>query len=125
MAAALIAGVIDLALAVFHILFWRLFGWPERLHASGSLNTAITQTMNAMLIYLFAAYGAGLIYLALQSAAQLSGFARAYAVAGTGALVWRTALQFRYFPMRDWRSVVITAVFVIAALLHGVAALQF
>jgi hypothetical protein len=125
MTVAIIAGCSDLGFAVFHMLFWRLFGWPERLHASGPLNTAITQTMNAMLVYLFAAYGAGLLYLALQPAGPLSGFARAYALAGTGALVWRTGLQFRYFPMRAPRSIIFASVLVIAALLHGGAALRF
>jgi hypothetical protein len=118
---AIAAGVIDLGFAVFHMLFWRLFGWPQQLNGSGPVNAAITQTMNVMLIYLFAAYGLGLIYFALHP----SSFAAAFAAAGAGALVLRTILQAVYFPMRDRRSLVITPVFVIAALLHGLAAARF
>ena len=119
MTATILAGSIDLAFAVFHLLFWRLFGWPESLDASGAVNRAITQTMNVMLIYLFAAYGAGLIWLAWQP----SGFAALYAAAGAGALLLRTGLQVLWFPMRRQASLVVTPVFVLAAALHGVAAL--
>jgi hypothetical protein len=121
MTAALAAGTIDLGFAVFHIMFWRLFGWPERLNGSGTINAAITQTMNVMLIYLFAAYGAGLIYLALHP----SGFATVFAAAGAVALLLRAALQVVYFPLRDWRSIAIMPVFVISALVHGLAAARF
>jgi hypothetical protein len=118
MTAALAAGVIDLVFAAFHVLFWRLFGWPQRLQGSGPLNTAVTQTMNVILIYLFTAYGAGLIHLAHQP----TGVHAVYALAGAGGWGLRTALQFVYFPVRDAASLALTAVFVVAAVLHGLAA---
>ena len=58
----LLAGMLDLGFAVFHMLFWRLFGWPERLEASGRTNAAITQTMNIMLTLVFVLYGGWLIH---------------------------------------------------------------
>ncbi len=123
MTAAILAGTIDLAFAVFHMLFWRAFGWPEQLHGSGPMNTAVTQTMNAVLIYCFAAYGAALIYLALQPSA--AAIAAVFALAGAGGWTLRTVLQFVYFPMQPRSSQAFTAVFVLAAALHGLAAWQF
>jgi hypothetical protein len=119
MTATLVAGTIDLGFAFFHVLFWRLFGWPERLRGSGAINSAITQTMNVMLIYLFAAYGAGLIHFAQHP----SGLAAPFALAGAGALILRAVLQFVYFPMRQWRSPLMAAVCVVAAVPHGMAAM--
>lgn len=62
-ALALLAGVLDLCFALFHLLFWRLFGWPERLAASGRTNAAITQTLNIMLTLVFVLYGLKLVHL--------------------------------------------------------------
>ncbi|MFJ5368804.1 hypothetical protein ACIPIA_06245, partial [Bosea sp. CER48] len=56
------AGLLDLGFALFHAAFWRLFGWPRRLAASGGLNMAITQTLNAMLGFVFLAYGTALVW---------------------------------------------------------------
>lgn len=118
MTTAIAAGVIDLGFAAFHVLFWRLFGWPARLQGSGTINAAITQTMNVMLIYLFAAYGAGLIYLSNHP----SGFAALFAAAGAGALVLRAILQGVYFPMQRASSLMMV-VCMLAAVLHGSVAL--
>ena len=56
------AGLFDVAIVVFHVLFWRLFRWPESLAGSGRLNSAITQTLNVMLTYVFAVYAAALLW---------------------------------------------------------------
>jgi hypothetical protein len=59
----MLAAVLDLAFAAFHLGFWRLFGWPARLKGSGNLNAAITQTLNVMLTFTFVSYGATLLWL--------------------------------------------------------------
>jgi len=112
------AGLIDLGFAVFHAAFWRLFGWPERLQASGGLNAAITQTLNAMLGFVFLAYGAALLWQALSGATGM-------ALPLTGGLFWilRLVLQFLWFDMRPLASRLITAVFALATLVHLLAAL--
>jgi multidrug transporter EmrE-like cation transporter len=123
--AAVAAGTIDLGFAVFHILFARLFGWPDRLQASGGINAAITQTLNVVLIYIFIAYGTGLLALAVAKPGIPAAFSQSYALAGAGGWALRTALQFVYFPARRHWSAAITIVFVVAAALHGAAALTF
>ena len=47
----LAAGVFNLALAAFHLLFWRLFGWPESLAATGVVNRGVTQILNLALAW--------------------------------------------------------------------------
>lgn len=48
-----ICGIYNLILAVFHILFWKLFGWKKDLNKLMPHNKAIMQTLNTKLIYVF------------------------------------------------------------------------
>ncbi len=113
------AGGLDLAFALFHLAFWRLFDWPGRLAPAGRLNAAITQTLNAMLAFVFCAYGAALIWQSLNTGAG------SWLLPLAGALFWllRLALQFVWFDLRPFASRAITAIFALAAVLHAVAAL--
>ncbi len=112
------AGLGDLGFALFHLLFWRLFGWPERLEASGSLNSAITQTLNVMLTFVFAVYGGALVWHGLHGGAPAM-------LPLAGGLFWalRLVLQFLWFGMKPMASRLITAVFALVAALHLLAAL--
>ncbi|QEL24356.1 hypothetical protein FQV39_18530 [Bosea sp. F3-2] len=113
----LTAGLLDLGFALFHAAFWRLFGWPASLEASGRLNTAITQTLNAMLIFVFLAYGAALIWQSGQASVH-----PLLPLAGAGFWSLRLVLQFVWFDLRPWPSKLIAAVFALAAVVHLLAA---
>jgi hypothetical protein len=118
MTTAVLAGLADIAFAVFHLMFWRLFGWPDSLWSSGSLNAVITQTLNIVLIYVFVAYGLALIWTGVSA----TGVPMLLALAGAGFWALRLALQIMLFPDRGGKYAVATAAFAIAALLHGIAA---
>lgn len=113
----LAAGLLDLGFALFHAAFWRLFGWPEKLERSGSLNTAITQTLNVMLGFIFLAYGAALLWQSEQASAQ-----PLLPLAGAGFWSLRLVLQFIWFDLRPWPSRLIAAIFALTALVHLLAA---
>lgn len=110
-AVILAAGVFDLAIAVFHILFWRLFNWPESLAGSGKLNMAITQTLNIMLTYVFVVYGLAIL---MQGAAA----SPALLLPGVGFGALRVFLQFRLFGVRRPASAVFTAAAMLGTVLH-------
>lgn len=112
----LAAGLFDLAIAGFHILFWRLFRWPESLAVSGRLNTAITQTLNIMLTYVFVVYGITILMQGAQASAALL-------LPGAGFGVIRIFLQFRLFGVRGVASTIFTVAAAIGTLLHLVPAL--
>lgn len=118
MTVAVLAGATDLGFAGFHLMFWSLFRWPDRLDGSGSINAAITQTLNWVLIYIFTVYGAALIWLALNG----SHVPPLLAWAGAGFWLVRLALQPLLFPMRNWQSIAITVAFGLTAGLHILAA---
>lgn len=117
---ALVAAAYDIGLGIFHLLFWRLFGWPRSLHSSGQVNAAITQTLNLMLSYSFFAFAAGLMIAATSGGQALPG------LAGAGAGFWtiRAFLQPLLFgrthPVSRW----LTLLFLVGATLHAAAVLQ-
>lgn len=114
----LAAGLIDLGFALFHATFWRLLDWPGRLAPSGGHNAAITQTLNIMLTFVFAAYGGAVLWQGAQGQAPTL-------LPAIGAAFWllRLVLQFVLFDFRPFVSKVITAAFALAAVLHLLAAL--
>lgn len=109
------AGLIDLGFAVFHMLFWKLLGWPRSLGASGDTNSAVTRTLNLVLIYVFLVYGAALIWLGATASLGLL-------AAGAGFWVLRAILQPTLFGMKSPLSPQLLAAFLIAAVVHGLAA---
>lgn len=106
------AAAYDLGFAAFHLLFWRVFGWPASLQRSGALNTAITQTLNLVLIYVFVAAA---ISIALSRNTALLG-----AAAGFWAL--RAVLQPALFKLPGLAQAAMTGLFALGAALHGLAA---
>lgn len=110
------AGLLDVGFALFHALFWRLFGWPARLAPAGGLNSAITRTLNAVLIFVFAVYGAALLWH--------PGGSWLLPLAGAGFWTLRLVLQFLWFDLKPWPSKLIAAVFALAAAVHLLAALS-
>jgi hypothetical protein len=114
----LAAGLLDLGFALFHAAFWSMFGWPGRLAPSGKLNSAITQTLNVMLSFVFVAYGATLVWQAGQPGTP-------WLLPLAGGLFWllRLALQFLWFDLRPAASRVFAAVVALTALVHLAAAL--
>lgn len=116
---AIAAGILNLGFAVFHLMFARLFDWPASLTYGGPLNSAITRTLNAVLIYVFLVYGSAMIWLAIET----DGVPPLLAAAGAGFWTLRTALQPMLFAMRNAPSLAFTGVLVLAVILHIAAAL--
>lgn len=48
-----LCGLHSVALAIFHILFWKLFNWKSDLKSLSYANRAIIQILNTRLIYFF------------------------------------------------------------------------
>jgi len=112
----LAAGIFDLLLALFHVAFWRLFGWKERLVALDSVNRSIMPVMNIALIILFAVIG---LALCLYPADVLqTGLGRFLLGGMTAFWVIRAAVQQPYFGLRHPASIALQLVFVLGAGLH-------
>lgn len=108
------------ALAAFHLMFWRLFGWPASLAGSGALNVSVTQTLNIMLTLGVVVYGAALVW----SAQHPEQTAWTLPAAGALFLAVRTVVQPFQFSMRETPSQAITVIFAAGAIIHAAAALS-
>lgn len=117
-AAILVAGLVDIGFAIFHAMFWRIFDWPARLEASGAFSAFVTQTLNAILIYVFTIYGATLIGYGLAGHPAPS-----LLVLGGGAF-WGLRFLLQPIFFRSWSRpmAIITVAFFVAAIAHGLAA---
>lgn len=117
-AAVILAGLFDLALAAFHLTFWRLFGWPARLRMLDRINRALPPVMNIALIVLFTVIG--IAFIAAPAEALDTRLGRML-LAGM-SLFWlvRAAVQGPYFGLRHPASAGLFVVFVCGCVLHGV-----
>jgi hypothetical protein len=114
----ILAAAYCFALALFHLMFWRLFRWPATLAASGSLNVGVTQTLNLMLTLGVVIYGAALLW----GAFHLDHTAWTLPAAGALFLAVRVVVQPFQFSMRNAPSLVLTAIFAAGAVIHAAAA---
>lgn len=48
-----LCGMHSLGFALFHMGFWKWFGWPATLRTTGAATRAVTQILNLRLIYVF------------------------------------------------------------------------
>lgn len=112
------AAVYCFALAVFHLMFWRLFHWPASLSASGTINVGVTQTLNLMLTLGVTLYGAALLWGAFHVDRT------PWTLPATGAVFLgvRVIVQPFQFSMRNPPSQVLTGIFAAGAIIHGHAA---
>jgi hypothetical protein len=110
----LAAALYDVAFAIFHMGFWRLLRWPASLAPAGRMNSAVTQTLNIVMSYVFLAAAAGMIFLwSRRHEATL------LLLAGAGFWMLRAALEPVLFDQKSKLSRVMMAIFVAGVLLHS------
>jgi hypothetical protein len=114
----ILAAAYCFALAIFHLMFWRLFHWPASLATSGSINVGVTQTLNIMLTLGVTMYGAALLW----GAFHLDRTAWTLPAAGALFLAVRVIVQPFQFSMRNAPSRALTEIFVAGAIIHAAAA---
>ncbi|MFT3734207.1 MAG: hypothetical protein QM776_04160 [Rhodocyclaceae bacterium] len=112
----------ELAFAVFHLCFWRLFRWTENLQRIDFINRNIMQILNIRLTYVFVMVA---LLLGVAAVKGEQGWLL-QALLGGMALFWlmRTAEQFWFFGRRNHMSNAMAIVFAAGAALHGWAFIQ-
>ena len=113
------AGVFNLAFAIFHMYFWRLFDWHQELPRLGLANRGIMQVLNLCLTYVFVV--AAVLLLSFPTEAFGTELGRFLLTAMTGFWLLRTILQPLFFGMRHPLSKALFALFALGTVIHGVA----
>lgn len=110
----------NVALALFHLGFWRIFRWKDELPKLHPVNQGVMQVMNLMLMFVFVMLSALLVL----NAAEIPGSRLGRSLLAGMMLFWivRAALQFPF-----WRSQpaatngAFTMLFLAGAGLHALA----
>jgi hypothetical protein len=113
------AGAYNLAFALFHLLFWRLFHWPEQLPKLTVANAGIMQVMNLCLTYLFVVCGA--ICLWFGAALVETELGRFVLLALAGFWFIRTVYQPMFFGLTHPCSRMLFVIFIAGTAIHGAA----
>ncbi len=109
----------DVALAAFHLGFWRMFRWKDELPKLHPWNRAVMQVMNVMLVVFFLAMAAILV----RFAPELTGTPLGRTVLAGMAAFWlvRAVLQPVFFPNPPPVRWGFCVVFFLGAGLHALA----
>lgn len=118
-ALAFAAGLFNIGFGIFHMAFWRLFGWPARLAALDRINRGLMPVLNLALTAMFFLTGAALAAEPRQAVDTAIG----RWLLGGLCLFWlaRLLVQKPFFGLRHPTSLVLTVVFLLGFLLHGTA----
>ena len=103
--------------ALFHLGFWRLFGWPRTLQATTLPNRAIVQIANVQLVWVFA--GVGLLCLLFPG--ELADTPLGRALLGGMAAFWLIRLAGQFIWLRVHHPLVhaLSVLFAIGAMLFA------
>lgn len=118
----ILCGIHSFGFALFHLAFWKLFGWPQSLQTAGAANRAVIQIANLRLIYVFGGVGALCFFMPQQLADTLLG--RAMLLGMSGFWIGRTIEQFVFLRINRPLVHVLTILFVLGAVLFALPALH-
>jgi len=109
-------GLYNLAFAIFHIFFWKLFNWRRDLRKNHPANRAIIQILNIRLIYVFILFG--LVYLLYPEDLINTKLGFFIMLGILGFWIGRTIEQFIFLRIKSRLVTVLTIIFVIGIVLH-------
>lgn len=109
-------GFYNLAIAVFHIAFWKIFKWPGDLRNTTSANRAIIQILNIRLIYMFLLMT--VLYLFFQDELLNSSIGKVLLIGFAGFWIGRTIEQFIFLRVKSKMVTTITILLFIGCIIH-------
>ena len=114
-------GIYNIALVVFHLLFWRIFNWKKDLRSLSFLNRAIMQVLNLSLTFVFVIFS----YISLVHTKELISTSLGQSLLSLIALFWfaRSVEQVVFFKLKNWRSMAFLAFFLVGTVLYAVPAI--
>ena len=114
----LTGGVYTLLLIVFHLLFWRIFKWPDSLKPLDRVNRSTMQVLNLSITFIFLIFA----YVSLMHVDELLSTALGKSLLALISMLWvfRAIQQLVFYGVRHKASVGLTLYFVVGALLYGI-----
>jgi hypothetical protein len=112
-------GLLNVFLAVFHMMFWKIFNWKESLQSLDSLQRAIMQVLNIHLILAMVLFA----YLSLFKIEELvsTGIGQTFLLFIAVFYFIRIINQFIFFDMSYGTSWAIVVLCLVLTVLYGVS----
>jgi len=111
-----IGGFYNLAFAVFHILFWKIFKWKRNLRRLLPMDRAIMQVLNIRLIYIFFVFA----YISIFHQEDLISTQLGKVFIIVISLFWfmRAIEQIIFFSLKNLVSIVFMIISIIGAIFY-------
>ena len=115
-------GVYTIGLIVFHLLFWRIFNWPETLKHLNYVNKATIQVLNISITFIFFIFA----YLSFAHTHELlnTPLGRALLILIASLWLFRAVLQIIFYKLRHKASLGLTVLFLTGAVLYGMPVIR-
>jgi hypothetical protein len=114
-------GYYTVILIVFHILFWRIFNWPQTLGSLNYTNKATIQVLNISITFIFFIFS----YISFAHSHELITTLLGNSLLLLISFLWlfRAAQQVAFYKFKHKASIGLTFYFLIGALLYGIPAI--
>ena len=111
-------GVYTIVLIIFHLLFWRIFKWPESLQTLDKVNRSTMQVLNLSITFIFVLFA----YVSLMHVDELLGTALGKSMLVLISMLWVfwSIQQLVFYGTSHKASVGLAIYFMIGALLYGI-----
>ncbi|MGN7919628.1 hypothetical protein [Lysobacter sp. ESA13C] len=113
-----LGGLHSLAFAMFHMAFWKLFGWRRSLQTATVADRAILQILNLRLIYIL--LGIAVLCFVYTDELHTTALGRALLIGMSLFWVGRTIEQFVFLRINRPMIHVLTALFVLGAAIFAI-----
>ncbi len=110
-------GVYSVVLIVFHVLFWKIFKWPETLGTLNNVNKATMQVLNISITFVFFIFA----YVSFAHTHELLNTRLGNSLLVLISCLWlfRAVQQVLFYKLKHKASVGLTLFFLIGAFLYG------
>lgn len=111
-------GIYTIVLIVFHVLFWRIFNWPETLKSLNDVNRATIQVLNISITFIFVIFA----YISFMHTQELlnTRLGRSLLILISGLWIFRAAQQVVFYKLKHKASVGLAFYFLLGSVLYGV-----
>jgi hypothetical protein len=112
-----LAGYYCIGLAIFHILFWKLFDWKNELKKISFANKAILQIANIQLIFFF--LFVSLVCFLFPNDLYETALGKFFLLGISFFWLVRTVQQFIFLRINHWVVNILTIIFLLGVLLFA------
>jgi len=113
-----VGGIYNLAFAVFHLFFWKIFKWDSELSSLNFLNSAIMQVLNLCLTFCFLIF----FCISVFHSSELLSTSLGRSILMCISIFWllRAVEQILFFKLKHWGSIVFLITFICGAVDYAI-----